>query len=47
MIKLTSDAELRRKAFHILLKELGEVDTVRFLSQIIHEKQDYTQEYKV
>jgi hypothetical protein len=42
-MKTMSDLEIRRKGFHILLKELGEVDTIRFVSQIIHEKRDYLQ----
>jgi hypothetical protein len=36
-----SDAALRRKGLHILFRELGEVDTVRFLSQLSHEPKDY------
>jgi hypothetical protein len=40
-MELMSDTELRRKAFNILFKELGEINTVRFLSQIICEKKDY------
>jgi hypothetical protein len=36
-----SDVALRQKGLHILFRELGEVDTVRFLSQISHEPKDY------
>ena len=36
-----SDVALRQKGLHILFSELGEVDTVRFLSQISHEPKDY------
>ncbi len=40
-MKLMSDAELKRKGFSVLLKELGEVNMLRFLSQISQEKKDY------
>jgi hypothetical protein len=36
-----SDIALNQKGLHILFQELGEVDTVRFLSQINHEPKDY------
>jgi hypothetical protein len=36
-----SDVALRQKGLHILFHELGEVDTVRFLSQLSHEPKDY------
>jgi hypothetical protein len=36
-----TDLQVRNKGFHILLQELGSVDTVRFLSQISHEIRDY------
>ena len=36
-----SDIALHQKGLHILFRELGEVDTVRFLSQISHEPKDY------
>jgi hypothetical protein len=42
-MKTMSDLEIRRKGFRILFKELGEVGTIRFVSQIIHEKRDYLQ----
>ena len=40
-MELMSDTELRRRAFNILFKELGEINTIRFLSQITYEKKDY------
>ncbi len=36
-----SDVQLRQKGLHVLFHELGEVDTVRFLSQISHEQRNY------
>lgn len=36
-----SDIALHQKGLHILFRELGEVETVRFLSQISHEPKDY------
>ena len=36
-----SDVTLHQKGLHILFRELGEVDTVRFLSQISHEPKNY------
>jgi hypothetical protein len=36
-----SDGQLRHKGLKILFHELGEVDTVRFLSQIRHEQRNY------
>ena len=41
MTKLASDAEIRRKGLKALFKALGEVDAIRFLSQINYEKKDY------
>jgi hypothetical protein len=38
---MISDAALRQKGLRILFRELGEVDTVRFLSQISQEPKDY------
>lgn len=42
-MKTMSDLEIKRKGFRILFKELGEVATIRFVSQIILEKRDYLQ----
>ena len=36
-----SDVALHQKGLHILFRELGEVDTVRFLSHISHEPKNY------
>lgn len=36
-----SDVALRQRGLSILFRELGEVDAVRFLSQISHEPKDY------
>ncbi|VEN75331.1 conserved hypothetical protein [Candidatus Desulfarcum epimagneticum] len=36
-----TDAALRRKGLNVLFRELGEVDAVRFLSQISHEPKNY------
>jgi len=41
MTKLKSDDEIREKGLKILFKELGEVDAIRFLSQIKYEKRNY------
>ena len=38
---MLSDVALRQKGLRVLFCELGEVDAVRFLSQISHEPQDY------
>ncbi|OGP10591.1 MAG: hypothetical protein A3G39_01480 [Deltaproteobacteria bacterium RIFCSPLOWO2_12_FULL_43_16] len=38
---MTSDMEIRKKGLSILFKNLGEVDAMRFLSQITYEKRDY------
>ena len=38
---MLSDVALRQKGLHVLFCELGEVDTVRFLSQISHEPKNY------
>ena len=40
-MKQMTDTALKRKAFDILFRELGEVDTMRFLSQIAYERRDY------
>jgi hypothetical protein len=36
-----SDVALHQKGLHISFRELGEVETVRFLSQISHEPKNY------
>jgi len=41
MAQMTSDMEIRKKGLSILFKNLGEVDAMRFLSQITYEKRDY------
>lgn len=41
MAEMASDLEIRRKGLSILFKTLGEVDALRFLSQITYEKRDY------
>jgi len=41
MTKITSDMEIRQKGLKALFKNLGEVDAIRFLSQITFEKRDY------
>lgn len=41
MIKMASDAEIKRKGLNVLFKEMGEADAIRFLSQISYEKRDY------
>ncbi len=41
MEELTKDTEIRKKGLNILFKNLGEVNTIRFLSQVITEKRDY------
>ena len=41
MAELASDMEIKKKGMTILFKNLGEVDAVRFLSQIAYEKRDY------
>jgi len=33
--------EIRKKGLAVLFKNLGEVDALRFLSQIAYEKRDY------
>lgn len=38
---MVSDLEIRQKGLNILFKSLGEVDAMRFLSQITYEKRDY------
>ncbi|HED01016.1 MAG TPA: hypothetical protein ENN18_11680 [Proteobacteria bacterium] len=41
MAEMASDFEIRKKGLSILFKNLGEVDAIRFLSQITYEKRDY------
>ena len=41
MRELASDFAVREKGLRILFKNLGEVDALRFLSQITYEKRDY------
>jgi hypothetical protein len=41
MAQMASDMEIRKKGLSILFKNLGEVDAMRFLSQITYEKRDY------
>ncbi|GLI53749.1 hypothetical protein [Thermodesulfovibrio yellowstonii] len=41
MTEMASDLEIRKKGLSILFKTLGEVDALRFLSQITYEKRDY------
>jgi hypothetical protein len=41
MAELASDMEIRRKGLAVLFNSLGEVDAIRFLSQIAYEKRDY------
>ena len=41
MQQTSSDIQVREKGFGVLFRELGEVDALRFLSQITHEKKDY------
>ena len=41
MRELASDLEVREKGLRVLFKNLGEVDAIRFLSQITYEKRDY------
>jgi len=41
MAEMASDTEIRKKGLTVLFKNLGEVDAVRFLSQIAYEKRDY------
>ncbi len=36
--------ELRQKGYHALVKELGQVDTIRFLQDLGWGSGDYTQE---
>lgn len=40
MAEMASDFEIRKKGLSVLLKNLGEVDAMRFLSQITYEKRD-------
>lgn len=40
MAEMASDFEIRKKGLSVLLKTLGEVDAMRFLSQITYEKRD-------
>lgn len=39
-------SEISRRATHILFKEMGVVDTIRFLNQFSMGKGDYTKERK-
>lgn len=41
MAEMASDFEIRKKGLSVLFKNLGEVDAIRFLSQITYEKRDY------
>lgn len=41
MAQMVSDMEIRKKGMSVLFKSLGEVDAMRFLSQITYEKRDY------
>lgn len=41
MTRMASDMEIRKKGLCILFKSMGEVDAIRFLSQITYEKGDY------
>jgi hypothetical protein len=41
MTEMTSDLEIRKKGLSVLFKNLGEVDAMRFLSQITYEERDY------
>jgi len=41
MAALTSDMEIKKKGLAVLFKNLGEVDAIRFLSQVSYEKRDY------
>lgn len=36
-----SDLKVKKKGLGVLFKELGEVDAIRFLSQINYEQRDY------
>lgn len=40
MAEMVSDFEIRKKGLSVLFKNLGEVDAMRFLSQITYEKRD-------
>ncbi|MCF6153742.1 MAG: hypothetical protein E3K36_00505 [Candidatus Brocadia sp.] len=40
MTEMTSDFEVRKKGLSVLFENLGEVDAMRFLSQITYEKRD-------
>jgi len=41
MAQMASDIEIRKKGLELLFRNLGEVDAIRFLSQISVEKRDY------
>lgn len=41
MAELASDMEIRKKGLAVLFKNLGEIDAMRFLSQVSYEKRDY------
>lgn len=40
MAEMATDSEIRKKGLSVLFKNLGEVDAMRFLSQITYEKRD-------
>ncbi len=46
-IQVKSVAEINRRATHILFKEMGGVDTIRFLNQFSVGQGDYTKERDV
>lgn len=41
MQKITSDIEIKRKGLTLLFRELGEVEAIRFLSEISYERRNY------
>jgi hypothetical protein len=41
MTRLASDAVIWEKGLKVLYKNLGEIDAVRFMSQVSSEKKDY------
>ena len=45
-IEARTISEISRKATHILFKEMGVVDTIRFLNQFSVGRGDYTKERK-
>ena len=40
-MRTRSDIEVKNKGLNVLFKERGEVDAIRFLSQIRYERKDY------